>query len=57
MKRMKAVFWSLKNGFMHAPVLFILHVIIQVIRSTLVVYTSVYLGEIISDVQIILENN
>ena len=57
MKKIKSILWSLKSGFMQAPILFVFYVLIQILRATLVVYTTVVLGDIISDVQLILDNN
>jgi len=54
MKKIKSVMWSLTNGFLYAPVLFLIYIFTQIIRSTLAVYTTVLLGTIISDVQNIL---
>ena len=56
MKRLKPIIWSLKSGFMYAPVLFLCYIFTQILRSTLVVYTTVLLGDIISDIQGILAN-
>ena len=54
MKNVKSILWSLKIGFHHAPISFIFFILTQLIRSTLVVYTTVLLGDIISEVQSIL---
>ncbi|MBO5036541.1 MAG: ABC transporter ATP-binding protein [Clostridia bacterium] len=54
MKNVKSILWSLKIGFHHAPISFIFFILTQIIRSTLVVYTTVLLGDIISEVQSIL---
>jgi len=54
MQNIKVTLWGIKNAFTYAPTLFIFYILTQFLRSTLVVYTTVLLGNIVSDIQVIL---
>ncbi len=53
-RNVKAVFWSLKQGFFYSPLLFLCYLLIQLLRATLSVSVTVLLGDIINEVQKIL---
>ncbi len=56
MKKIRSILWGIRTGFLYCPVMFFCFFSLIIIRSTIVVSSTVLLGDIISDVVSVIES-